>query len=110
GEIYLYSIEYQYIYSSKIPCIMSKVKTKKVNDQKNLQPTLFDLCDFGKKKVEVQFTTEQISTDGGLLFLKEVDRQIGLIGSIVSCFEDNRHQSYVKHDTKSLVKQRVMQI
>ncbi|WP_163517028.1 IS1380 family transposase [Gelidibacter japonicus] len=89
---------------------MTKVKTKTAKHQKVHQTSLFDLSNFGNKRVEVQFTTEQISTDGGLLFLKEVDKNIGLMDRIVSCLEDGRHQSYVKHDLKSLINQRVMQI
>ena len=93
---------------------MYKYKTKStvstVRAQKRHQPTLFDLSDFGNKKVEVRFTTEQVSTDGGLLFLKEVDKNIGLIDGIAACLEDRRHQSYVKHDIRSLLSQRVMQI
>lgn len=78
--------------------------------QKTSQTALFDLSNLGNKKVEVRFTAEQISTDGGLLFLKEVDKNIGLIDKLASCLEDDRHQSYVKHDFKSLLNQRVMQI
>lgn len=93
---------------------MDKYKTKttvsKVSNQKSPQTSLFDLSNFRNKKVEVQFTTEQISTDGGLLLLKEVDKNIGLIDRIAACLEDGRHQSYVKHDIKSLLNQRIMQI
>ena len=93
---------------------MDKDKTKTIVstawNQKSLQTFLFNLSSFPNKKVEVQFTTEQISTDGGLLLLKEVDRNIGLIDRIAACLEDNRHQSYVKHDIKSLLNQRIMQI
>ncbi len=93
---------------------MDKDKIKKASfnyfEQKNSQPTLFSLSDFGNKKVEVQFTSEQISSDGGLLFLKEVDKNIGLIDRIANCLEDKRHASYIKHSIKSLLTQRIMQI
>lgn len=93
---------------------MDKYKIKNlhsaISDQEKSQPTLFQLSDFGSKKVEVQFSAEQTSTDGGLLFLKEVDQNIGLIEKLTSCLEDERHQSYIEHDYKSLVSQRVLQI
>lgn len=76
----------------------------------SFQTSLFDLSNFRKKKVEVEFTTEKISGDGGLLFLKEVEKNIGLIDRMVNSLEDGRHQSYVKHDLKSLLTQRIMQI
>ena len=92
---------------------MNKDKTKITDpqtEQNSGQQTLFNLSNFGNKKVEVQFTAEQISTDGGLLFLKEVDKNIGLIDRIAACLEDHRHQSYVIHDMKGLLNQRIMQI
>lgn len=89
---------------------MNKDNLKSTNCKNHLQTSLFSLSEFSGKKVEVQFTAEQISTDGGLLFLKEVDKNIGLIEQLTSCIEDNRHQSYVSHHFKSLVSQRVMQI
>jgi len=93
---------------------LNKDKTKTTDqlqtEQNSGQQTIFNLSNFGNKKVEVQFTAEQISTDGGLLFLKEVDKNIGLIDRIADCLEDHRHQSYVIHDMKSLLSQRIMQI
>ncbi len=72
--------------------------------------TLFDLSDFGKKKVEVTFTLEETFNDGGLLLLKEVDNQIGLTDRLSGCIKDDRHQGYVKHSIVSMLKQRIMQI
>jgi len=72
--------------------------------------TLFDLSELGTKKVEVKFTLEETSNDGGLLLLKEVDNQIGLINRISECIVDKRNQSYVTHQVPSMLRQRVMQI
>ena len=83
-------------------------------DQDNLpeshSPTLFNLSDFGKKQVEVKFTAEQISHDGGLLLLNEVEKQIGLIEGLAGCINDPRHQGYVHHSIGSMLRQRIMQI
>ncbi len=73
-------------------------------------PTLFTLSDFNKKQVEVNFTMEETSNDGGLLLLNEVDRQIGLIDKLAGCINDPRHQSYVDHSISSMLRQRIMQI
>jgi len=73
-------------------------------------PTLFNLSDFNKKTVEVRFSLEQTSSDGGLLLLKEVENQIGIIRRLSSCINDPRHQGYVQHSVDSLLHQRVMQI
>ena len=74
------------------------------------QPKLFNLSGLGKNKVEVKFTMEETSNDGGLLLLREVEKQIGLISSLSNCIKDERHQSYVEHSIKSMLSQRVMQI
>lgn len=74
------------------------------------QSSLFNLADFDKKKVEVSFTLPKTSSDVGLLLLREVDNQIGLIDRLTACIDDNRHQSYVKHSVDSMMRQRIMQI
>lgn len=74
------------------------------------QPVLFNLSGLGKKKVEVKFTMEKTSNDGGLLLLREVEKQIGLISGLANCIKDERHPSYVEHSTGSMLSQRVMQI
>ena len=71
---------------------------------------LFNLSDFGRKKAQVRFDLEETSSDGGLLLLKEVDNQIGLINRLSDCLHDTRHQSYVKHSVDSMLRQRIMQI
>jgi len=73
-------------------------------------PALFNVSSFNKKPVEVKFISEQISHDGGLLLLNEVEKQLGLIEKLAECINDTRHQSYVLHGTRSMLKQRVMQI
>jgi len=73
-------------------------------------PSLFKLSDFGRKPVEVKFINEQISHDGGLLLLNEVEKQLGLIEKLSGCISDPRHQGYVVHSIDSMLKQRVMQI
>lgn len=72
--------------------------------------TLFNLSDLERKKVQVHFDLEETSNDGGLLLLKEVDNQIGLIDRLSACLQDNRHQGYVKHSFDSMLRQRIMQI
>src|SRR3972149_9299350 len=74
------------------------------------QPQLFDLLSIDNKRVEVGFTGQDISSDGGLLLVKEVERQIGIIKAITSCLADSRHQGYVQHSLQEIASQRVYQI
>jgi len=78
--------------------------------QSEVSPTLFNLSDFDKKKVDVRFSAQQTSHDGGLLLLREVEQQTGLIGRLAECVNDNRHQGYVQHSIKSMLSQRIFQI
>ena len=88
----------------------NKVSKNIENSSGFLSLTLFNLTGFNHKKIEVRFNAEQVSNDGGLLLLKEVERQIGLIDSLASCVNDTRHQSYVKHGVGQMLRQRIMQI
>lgn len=72
--------------------------------------TLFNLSDFGRKKVDVHFNAEQSSHDGGLLLLREIDKQTGLLQRLAGCIDDTRNASYVRHKTSSILSQRVYQI
>jgi len=64
----------------------------------------------GGKSVDVRFTGEDISSEGGALLLREVDDQMGLIGSLAGCINDGRDQRYVDHPLAELLAQRVYQI
>jgi len=72
--------------------------------------TIFDLLPLSGKPVDLQFSGALISSDGGLLLLREVEAQIGLISSISSCITDNRDQRYIDHTVHEMVSQRVYQI
>lgn len=85
-------------------------QSQSAESSKNSQATLFNVAELGGKKVEVQFTLKETSNDGGLLLLREVEKQIGVISRLSACIEDSRHQSYVKHTLGSMLRQRVMQI
>ena len=91
----------------------NKPTKKTVAGQKNVTPChvpLFDLPPIDNKRVTVSFTGQDISSDGGLLLVKEVERQIGLIRGITCCMEDDRHQGYVQHSYEEIAAQRVYQI
>jgi hypothetical protein len=68
---------------------------------------LFPVAD---KKVELTFSGDRISSDGGLLLLREVENQIGIIDSISKCIKDDRDQRYISHTIKELLTQRIFQI
>lgn len=92
---------------------MHKSTNNSAKIQENLRGfdnPMFRLTDFNHKKVEASFSVEQVSSDGGLLLLNEVEKQIGLIEKLAGCIHDPRHQSYVEHSIDAMLKQRIMQI
>ena len=59
------------------------------------------------RRVEAGFTAGQVSSDGGALLLREVERRINLLGRLAGCFRDGRNQSLVEHKLPEMLSQRV---
>ena len=62
------------------------------------------------KKIEADFNGGEISSDAGLLFLREVEERIGLISKMADSLRDRRHPGYVQHQLLELFRQRIFQI
>jgi hypothetical protein len=84
--------------------------TQPKSTAKNSFSTLFDLASVCKKPIEISFSAEKISTDGGLLLLREIEERNGILQSITDCIQEDRHTGYVKHSIQSMLTQRVFQI
>jgi len=59
------------------------------------------------RRVEAGFTAGQVSSDGGALLLREVDRKINLLGRLAGCFSDGRSSLLVKHQLPEMLSQRI---
>jgi hypothetical protein len=70
----------------------------------NAQPLLFQ--DLGSRKVVADFSGGTLSSDGGVLLLRQADAGLGLTASLARCFDDGREQVYVDHSVRQLVAQR----
>jgi hypothetical protein len=75
-----------------------------MTDCKN-QPLLFQ--DLGPRKVVADFSGGTLSSDGGVLFLRQVDLSLGLTRRLAMCFGDHRNQLFVEHALAELLAQRV---
>lgn len=62
---------------------------------------------FNGKKVEAEFCDKEITSDAGLLLVREVDNKIGLIESVATLIPDLRSQSHITHSMKSMLQQRI---
>jgi len=59
------------------------------------------------RRVEAGFTAGQVSSDGGALLLREVERRINLIDRLAGCFTDGRSALLVKHPLAEMLSQRI---
>ncbi len=64
----------------------------------------------GRKKIQADFNGGQITSDAGLLLLREVDRRIGLMDAIDRCIPDPRKADQVDHQQRTLLTQRIFAI
>ncbi len=60
-----------------------------------------------RRQVSARFDGGVISSDGGALLLREVDRRINLLPRLAACFEDGRDSRRIEHRVGELVSQRV---
>ena len=59
------------------------------------------------RRVEAGFNAGRVSTDGGALLLREVDRRIDLLGRLGACFSDGRAPLRVQHSLSEMLSQRI---
>lgn len=59
------------------------------------------------RQVVAEFGAEQLSTDGGVLLLRQVERKIRLLERVPECFHDGRDAERVEHELGVLLKQRI---
>jgi hypothetical protein len=70
----------------------------------------FDLPAVSHKKVSANFDGGAISSDGGLLLLREADRRLGLTRMLAACVQDRRDPSRISHGIEEMLLFRIMAI
>jgi hypothetical protein len=65
------------------------------------------LCD---KTLQADFDGGTLTSDGGVLFLRETEAQMGLIRRFVEALDDRRDPRYTEHSYEELLRQRIFQI
>ena len=61
----------------------------------------------GRRKVEAEFTGGAVSSDGGALLLRQIDKRLGLTRALDDIIPDPRDPRYVTHDQLTLLRQRI---
>jgi hypothetical protein len=62
---------------------------------------------FGRRRVEVGFDGGEVSSDGGLLLLRKLERRLGLIEAVARVLADPRDPERVRHSLGDMLRQRV---
>lgn len=61
----------------------------------------------GQRKVEADFDGGRVSSDGGVLLVREVDTQFNIVDEFAQCFTDYRDPELIEHSVPELIRQRV---
>jgi hypothetical protein len=67
-----------------------------------------ELTDLGRREVLGRFDGGAISSDGGALLLREVEKRTGIVKGLAGCFTDHRDGDLIEHRVEDLIGQRVM--
>ena len=68
---------------------------------------LFEFHPLGAREVRVGFDGGAMTSDGGGLLLREVEKRTGIVQRFAACFTDHREAERVEHTVRELVAQRV---
>lgn len=70
------------------------------------QKVLFEV---GSQRVTADFDGGQVVTDAGLLAIRQLDLELGVLAGAARCFPDPRAQDLITHSVEQLLTQRVYQ-
>jgi len=78
-----------------------------MNEQKHKQ---IEFAPLKSKKITEVFDEPDVSSDGGLMILREAMKRNDIVDRIAGSVSDTRHSSYVRHRMRELIAQRAGQI
>jgi len=64
----------------------------------------------GRKEILADFDGGTITSDGGGMLLREVEKRTNILGRFAQCFTDHRNQDLIEHSVMDLVSQRILAI
>src|SRR4030095_1337689 len=74
-----------------------------------LQPTALPLVPIGGKAVDLDFDGGRLSSDAGVVLLKDIDTQLGVTRNLAAVLSDPRDPRRINFTLEDLIKQRVFQ-
>ena len=76
----------------------------------NCTKKILKFLSFKKRKVIADFSGGSITSDAGVLFLRQEDINLQLTKKIAKCFVDHRDSNKIKHSIHKMIKQRTYSI
>jgi len=64
----------------------------------------------GKKKIQADFNGGHLTSDGGILLLREADKRLVLIHAVTKCLLDPRNPLLIKHSQREMLSQKIYSI
>jgi hypothetical protein len=68
---------------------------------------LFEFPSFDRRKIEASFQGGEVSSDGGVMLLREADRRLGLCKALNAALPDPRDPDLITHEQIDLLRQRI---
>jgi hypothetical protein len=68
---------------------------------------LFHFPSFDRRQIEASFSGGEVSSDGGVMVLREVDRRLGLVRALDAGIADPRAPDLITHRQLDLLRQRI---
>lgn len=90
--------------------VLNKLLSQKDKSQGQIKQLVLPLTGIASKKVEVDFNGGALSSDTGVLLLRETERVMGILELITDSITENRDKRYVKQGIKDMLSQRVYQV
>ncbi len=63
-----------------------------------------------QRTITADFNGGRLTTDAGILLLREVDQRIGLLDAINGCLPDPRDSRYIVHEQREMLAQRIFSL
>jgi len=73
-------------------------------------PKKLVLSRLGRRSIECDFEGGRLTSDAGLVLLREVDHRLGLLDAIHQAIPDPRDPRYITHEQRELLAQRILAI
>ncbi|WXG52737.1 MAG: transposase [Candidatus Sedimenticola sp. (ex Thyasira tokunagai)] len=63
----------------------------------NCNQTVLEFPVLKRRKVQAEFSGGDITSDGGVLLLRQIDRRLGLMKAVDAVIPDPRNPDYITH-------------